>query len=245
MFSDLLFVSIHCFVQSQSFARPHFNTSETFFLYKVSSQCIELSCYCHFGCSLQWGTDAFHGEEKNGKSNQWIQPQCCSENKNHQHWRSSFATETQHFPTIEFLFEKTRLLLVLFFCLSQHDRGKNLPTATAVELSVQFFDHSCSHSAFMSGRIQFFYTRFFCLPVKIWSCSLKIGNDYTLKAAGLVLPRSESANFWIDIPTGIKTGRHGLAYRIWILLASITLDRRCVYVCRFPNEGSSIAALGV
>ena len=39
----MLFKSIGCFVQSPPFAISHFNNLETFFLYIVSSQCIELS----------------------------------------------------------------------------------------------------------------------------------------------------------------------------------------------------------
>ena len=40
------------------------------------------------------------------------------------------------------------------FCLSQHIRGKKFPNSSAVKQSVQSFDRSCSHSAFISGRIQ-------------------------------------------------------------------------------------------
>ena len=43
MFSDTLFNSIVCFVQSPSFALWQFNMIEAFLLYMVSSQCIELS----------------------------------------------------------------------------------------------------------------------------------------------------------------------------------------------------------
>ena len=43
VFSDMLFNSIACFVQSSPFALPHFNKLVTFLLYIVSSQCIELS----------------------------------------------------------------------------------------------------------------------------------------------------------------------------------------------------------
>ena len=42
-FSDTLFNSIGWFVQSPPFTLPHFNNLETFFLYIVSSQCIEVS----------------------------------------------------------------------------------------------------------------------------------------------------------------------------------------------------------
>ena len=45
MFSDILFNSISCFSQSLPFAIPHFNNLETFLLYIVSSQCIELSLF--------------------------------------------------------------------------------------------------------------------------------------------------------------------------------------------------------
>ena len=41
----MLFNSIGCFVQSRPIALPHFNILETFFLYIVSSQCIELSLF--------------------------------------------------------------------------------------------------------------------------------------------------------------------------------------------------------
>ena len=43
VFSDMLFKSTGCFVQSPPFALPHFNNLQTFFLYIVSSQCIEVS----------------------------------------------------------------------------------------------------------------------------------------------------------------------------------------------------------
>ena len=41
----MLFNSVVCFVQSSLFALPHFNNLEAFFLYIVSSQCIELSLF--------------------------------------------------------------------------------------------------------------------------------------------------------------------------------------------------------
>ena len=72
----------------------------------------------------------------------------------------SFTTETQHFRTPELLFEKTRLSLVMFLCLSQHMREKNCPAAAAVKLLVQSFDRSSSQSVFNSRRIQF-YSHFF------------------------------------------------------------------------------------
>ena len=39
----MLLNSIRCFVQSPPFALPHFNNLEAFLLFKVSSQCIELT----------------------------------------------------------------------------------------------------------------------------------------------------------------------------------------------------------
>ena len=45
VFSDMLFNSIGCFVQSPPFALPHFNNLEAFLLYIVASQCIELSLF--------------------------------------------------------------------------------------------------------------------------------------------------------------------------------------------------------
>ena len=43
MFSDMLFNSIACFLQSPALALPHLNNLEAFLLYIVSSQCIEFS----------------------------------------------------------------------------------------------------------------------------------------------------------------------------------------------------------
>ena len=68
-----------------------------------------------------------------------------------------FTTKTQHVWTPEFVFEKTEdqaLFCHVFLCSSQHNRGKKIPTASAVKQSVQTFDRSCSHSVFISGRIQ-------------------------------------------------------------------------------------------
>ena len=42
------------------------------------------------------------------------------------------------------------------------------------------------------------------------------GQDKNFKAVYFVLLRCEYAGFWIEIPTPLKTGRHGLTHRIWI-----------------------------
>ena len=43
-------------------------------------------------------------------------------------------------------------------------------------------------------------------------CSLKIGRDRFFKAAGVVLSRCESTCLWIEIPSRVQSGRHGLTY---------------------------------
>ena len=47
-----------------------------------------------------------------------------------------------------------------------------------------------------------------------WSCSMEIRQDHIFKTAGLLLSRCESNRFSIEIPTRIKTGRHGLTHRV-------------------------------
>ena len=59
------------------------------------------------------------------------------------------------------------------------------------------------------------------LDIAIWSCLLKIRHGHTFKVTVLVLSRCDSLFLQIEIPTHIKTSRHGLEHQITIKLASI------------------------
>ena len=50
----------------------------------------------------------------------------------------------------------------------------------------------------------------------LWSCSLELRHDHIFKAAVFVLSRCESTRFYIEIPTRINTGGHGLTHRVGI-----------------------------
>ena len=54
------------------------------------------------------------------------------------------------------------------------------------------------------------------LNFTLWSCSLKIGYDRFFKAAIDVSSRRKSIRLRFEMPTRIKTDRHGLTHRVWI-----------------------------
>ena len=112
----MLFNSIGCFVQSLPFALPHFNNLETFLLYIVSSQCIELSLlattlnflFIEGRTQLLTGTEvgkATHGfkhsvamrtEPINTESVNFLLSACCKEAFNFTFWSCSLEIRHDH-----------------------------------------------------------------------------------------------------------------------------------------------------
>ena len=81
-------------------------------------------------------------------------------------------------------------------CLKHRSAMRTKPKNSEV---VNFLSSACCKEAF---------------TFTFWFCFLKIGLDHIFKAVGLVLLRGESYRLWIEIPTRIKTGRHGLTHRV-------------------------------
>ena len=54
------------------------------------------------------------------------------------------------------------------------------------------------------------------LNFTFWSCSLKIGYDRFFKAASVVLSRCKPIPLRFEMPTRIKTDRHGLKHPVGI-----------------------------
>ena len=116
VFSDLLLVSIGCFVQSPPFALPHFTNFEAFLLHKVSSQCKEPSFLAttlkiHFKereTQLLTGTQvvkATHGFEHsvamrakpiNTEAVNFLLSACCKEAFNFTFWSCSLEIGHDH-----------------------------------------------------------------------------------------------------------------------------------------------------
>ena len=174
MSSDTLFNSTGCFVQSPPFAPPHFNKLEAFFLYTVSSQCVETSL---------------------------------------------LAT------TLNTLFS---------------ERGTQFSTETEVVKATHGFKHSVTmRTKPINTEAIIFFVSVCCKETfnfTFWSCLLEIGHDYTFQAAGLVFSSCESTRLWIEIPTRLKTGRHGSTHRVGISLAGINPNNRFAYACGLSNK---------
>ena len=100
------------------------------------------------------------------------------------------------------------------------ERGTRISTGTEVEKATYGFKHSVAMrtkpinteavSSFLSACFQE------ALNFTFWSCPLQIRHDHIFNAAGLVVSRYESTRFLFEIPTRIKTRRHGLTHRVGV-----------------------------
>ena len=99
-------------------------------------------------------------------------------------------------------------------------KGTQLLTVTEVVKATHSFNHSVAirRKPINTEAVSFLLSA--CCKeafnFTFWSCSLEMGHDHNFKAAGLVLSRCESTRFRIEVPTRIKTGRHGLTHRVRI-----------------------------
>ena len=104
-------------------------------------------------------------------------------------------------------------LIILF-----SERRTKLLTRTEVLKATHGFNHSVAMrtNPINNEAVNFYLSAYYkeAFNFTIWSCSLEIGHEHFFKAAGLVLLRYECTHFCIEIPTRIKTGRHGLTHRV-------------------------------
>ena len=102
-------------------------------------------------------------------------------------------------------------------------------------LQTQYCNENKTHQHWSD---QFSSVCLYCRSFQFYNQVLYVENQTWpyFQSYGFVLSRCDSTGFWIDIPTSIKSGGHGLARRVGVYLAGINSNIRFEYDFRLSDK---------